>query len=327
LAAIPLVAVETATGTDGTDGLAVFTFPADIDTSNHLIAVDRLPQGDGIDYTVTGAREITFVSGSIPLAGALIWLWNGVTGVSIGTSLPAWDTVAEIVSDAAIELGLISAPIANPFASTDPNILRLLALLKSGGRRLAKEREWTHLQKEYSFTTVNGTATYALPSDFRAMIPQTGWNRDTQWPLMGPTSPQRWQYLQAVTSIGIWVEFRPVGGQLKLTPTPTSAQEIAFEYLTTYWIMATGSTAPTSDLPAVASDIVCFDPALAVAMLRLAFKKAAGFDTASEQQDFDDLLAKAKDEDGVAPILNLSRALPEIHMLDACNIPDTGFGQ
>jgi hypothetical protein len=72
-------------------------------------------------------------SPSLRCSGKAVWLFNGVSGTSVSTALPAWDTVAEIVSDAAIELGLISAAISDPFASTDPNILQLIGLLKSGG--------------------------------------------------------------------------------------------------------------------------------------------------------------------------------------------------
>lgn len=325
MAAIPLVAIGTPTGTTGSDGLAVFTFAADIDTSNHQIFVDRLIQRDGADYTVTGARQVTFVAPNIPLLGAAIWLYNGVSGITIGTSLPAWDTVAEIVSDAAIELGLRSTAMSDPFASTDPNILQLIALLKSGGRRLAREYAWTHLQSEYTFSTVASTAAYALPSDFRAMIPQTHWNRTTQWPLLGPTSPQRWQYLQALTGNVIYAEFRSLGGQIKLTPTPSATQSIAFEYLSSYWVKPTGQTAPTADQPTVATDTVCFDPLLAVSMLRLAFKKAKGMDTSGEQQDYDDALSKVMGEDAPAPVLQVSGGL-EYHLVDGMNLPGTGWG-
>jgi hypothetical protein len=98
MAAAPLVALQTATGTTGSDGLAIFTFAADIDTTNHEIVVAGLRRGSGIDYTVTGARQITFIAPNIPIAADPIWLFNGVSGTSISTALPGWDTVAEIVS-------------------------------------------------------------------------------------------------------------------------------------------------------------------------------------------------------------------------------------
>ena len=41
MASTPLVAIEAPTGTNGSDGLAVFTFSADIDAANHELRIVR----------------------------------------------------------------------------------------------------------------------------------------------------------------------------------------------------------------------------------------------------------------------------------------------
>lgn len=241
------------------------------------------------------------------------------------TSLPAWDAVAELISDAGIELGLISAAITDPYASSDPNILQLLALLKSGGRRLARLRDWTCLQKEYTFPTVASTATYALPSDFKNMIPQTGWNRTTVWPT-NPVSPQRWQYLQAVpVTSTLYVEFRQKGGDLVITPTPTGVGTIAFEYASTSWVKPSGQTSPTTDLTATNTDVVCFDNLLVVAMLKLAYLRSKKMDYSAEQEEYDSALAQAMSADATGPVLGLNGE-NETPLLGYYNIPDTGYG-
>lgn len=326
MAATPLVAVQAATGTNGSDGLAIFTFTADIDP-NHLLAVDRMPQGNTIDYTVTGARQVTFIAPSIPVAGARIWLWNGVAAAtSTGTGLTIWDTVAGVVSDAAIELGVVPTPVADPFASTDPNILQLLGLLKGGGRKLVRGRAWTHLRREYTFSTVNGTATYVLPSDFRSMVDQSNWNRTTRYP-GDMVSPQMWQYLKAIGSTAtLFGKFDIQGGQLSFIPTPGSVATIAFEYLSTYWIKATSSSAPTSDTPTVASDVVCFDNALAVSMLKLAWLKAKHMEYSAAQDEYDAAFEAAAGADSSpAPVLTLGGP-PDSGLIDYGNVSDTGYG-
>jgi hypothetical protein len=317
--ATPLVAVETADGSR-----VAFTFAADIQT-NHEIAVDRLPQGQGIDYTVTSTRGITFTSA--PPSSALVWLFNGYAGTAVSTSVPSWATVATIISDAAIELGLISADITDPFASTDPNIIQLLRFLKSGGREIARAREWTHLDREYTFSTVSGTANYALPSDFRNLIAQSGWNRTTVWPLGGPVSSQDWQYRKASPVVGdISYAVRLWASQMYLNPTPTSTQTIAFEYLSTYWVKPSGQTSPTSETPTVATDTICFDPNLIVRKLKLDFLKAKGLDTTTAQIDFDASLDSAKGEDADGPILSLGGYVDPLHLLSGDNFPQTGYG-
>jgi hypothetical protein len=317
--ATPLVAVETADG-----ARVAFTFAADIQT-NHEIAVDRLPQGQGIDYTVTSTRGITFTSA--PPSSALVWLFNGYAGTAVSTSVPSWATVATIISDAAIELGLVSADISDPFTSTDPNIIQLLRFLKSGGREIARAREWTFLDREYTFSTVSGTANYALPSDFRNLIAQSGWNRTTVWPLGGPISSQSWQYRKASPVVGdISYAVRFWASQLYLNPTPTSTQTIAFEYLSTYWVKPSGQTSPTSETPTVATDTICFDPNLIVRKLKLDFLKAKGLDTTTVQMDFDASLDSAKGEDAAAPVLSLGGYVDPLHLLDSSNFPETGYG-
>ena len=69
------------------------------------------------------------------------------------------DSAANIISDAAIQMGLVSEAIADPWASTDDNIIRLCASLNQAGRDLAKDYAWSDLSDEYTFSTVNGTLT------------------------------------------------------------------------------------------------------------------------------------------------------------------------
>jgi hypothetical protein len=241
-------------------------------------------------------------------------------------ALPAWATVATVVSDAATELGLVSADISDPYASSDPNILQLLRLLKSGGRELLRMRDWTHLVNEYTFSTVASTASYALPSDFRKMIPQSGWDRSTLLPMSGPVSSQVWQYREAITvTASILVEFRLWQGLMYLTPTPTSVETIAYEYLSTYWVATASNTLPTLDAPTASTNVVCFDPNLAMRKLKLDFLKAKGFDTSAALMDFESSLQSALGADATATVLSLNGS-EEVPLIDAGNVPDTGYG-
>jgi len=63
----------------------------------------------------------------------------------------AYDTVANIVSDAAVELGL--GTVSDVYASTDPNVVQLRTLLKSLGRDLVDGFQWPHLLSEATITT------------------------------------------------------------------------------------------------------------------------------------------------------------------------------
>lgn len=240
-------------------------------------------------------------------------------------ALLSWQTVADIVSDAAIEEGLISVTIDDPFTSTDQNIQQLLALLKSTGRAVVRERGWTHLTKEYTFQTVNGQAIYPLPADFREMVDQSGWNRTTRYALGGPIGAAMWQYAKAVTIAGTlqpWARFQ--GGNLSFTPTPVAAETIAFEYRTWFWVKPHGQPEPSLDAPTQATDVVCLNHALMVCALKLAWEKAKRMDTTTAQADYDRALAAAMNEDSPSPEIYLGGGgdgLPQP------NVPQTGIGQ
>lgn len=246
------------------------------------------------------------------------------------TVSPLWTTVEKIISDVAQEEGIApeGKPVTDPYGSLDANILQLTALLKSAGRALVRERGWTHLQREYTAQTVAGQAAYALPSDFREMVDQSGWNRTTRYMLGGPIGGEAWQYAKAITIAGAiqpWVRFQ--GGQFSFTPTPVAVETVAFEYRSWSWIMPAGETEPTMDAPTAATDIVCFNSALMVCALKLAWEKAKRMDTTSAQADYDRALAAAMNEDSQSPEIYLGSSEGSPAQDVWGNVPQTGIGQ
>lgn len=239
-----------------------------------------------------------------------------------------FDTATTVINDAAKELGLISATVSDPFASTDPNMVQLCALLKSAGQEILREHDWSQSIKEYTFTTVAGDYQYDLPADFMRMLDQSGWNRSTSWPLGGPLSPQVWQYF-AASSAGptITVHFRIQQREIRLYPTTTMPADytIAFEYMSRYWVQASGQSSGNKEAPTASTDTLLYDRLLLVRALKLAFLKAKGFDTTSAQGDYDRTL-RAVMGDEPAPILRLDGGGGGVHLLDLANVPDTGYG-
>lgn len=239
-----------------------------------------------------------------------------------------WDTVGSVINDAAVELGLISADIPDPFGSADPSIVQLLRHLKSLGQDLARDYQWTHLQKQYGFATQVGVDTYELPPDYQRFINQTGWNRTRQMKLAGPLSPQAWQQMQVMTSGGIVdVMYRIVGNELKLFPAPSAGDSVSYEYISSNWVASGGQETPNSAEPMMTGDTLWFDRRLLVCGLKLRWLRAKGFDSTAAQDDYDRALARAQGGDGVAPVLNLNvQPFSGNRVLDAANLPDTGLG-
>lgn len=305
------------------DGVnAVFTLAQD---SDGMLFVDRVCQIEGVDYTRNGVT-LTFNTGAIPQTGSTI-RWFPLSGGST-----FFDSAGDIINDAAIELGLISTDLADPFASTDANIQQLCRLLKKCGRELVRDYQWTWLQRGCKFTTVQGQSTYPLPADFRMMLNQTGWNRTNRLPLGGPLSPQEWEFLKArLAGVVFTVLFRPVNRQILLYPDQNTpgGYEIAFEYMCSSWVSSPADSGPTRSAPIASSDVIYLDPQLVMLRLKVAFLEAKGFDSSSAQNEFGLALEQAMGDDGASPILRLDGRL---HLVDklldsGSNTPITGFGQ
>jgi len=241
------------------------------------------------------------------------------------------DTAGQIINDALVEVGLSS--VSDPFASSDPNIIQMCTLFKAVGRQLMHIHPWTRLRKEHTFTTVQGTSSYDLPSDFHVMMDQSGWNRTNRLPLGGPLSPQEWQYLKArLVGVVFTVLFRPMAGHIYIypdNPTP-GGYEVAFEYMSDGWVEVPGVPSNTfQDYPSASDDIILLDSLLCSRALKLAWLKAHQFDTTSAEQDYRTVLDYSIGHDSFVPMLSLTRSSMlrgNDPLLGQGNIPITGFG-
>lgn len=134
-----------------------------------------------------------------------------------------------------LDLGVPSAA----YTSTDATVKQLLRLINRSGQLIAKVTGWEALNREYTFSTVAGTDSYDLPSDFDRLVPSSEFNRGDTRPLIGPMSAQDWQYEKSgAASLITGKAFRVKGGRFYVTPTPTAAQTFAFEYITNRWCTA-----------------------------------------------------------------------------------------
>lgn len=234
--------------------------------------------------------------------------------------MPGFDTAKNILNDAALELGLITSALADPFTSTNPAIIKLRQVMKTCGRRLLKLHQWTHLEREHTFATVDGTASYALPTDFGRWIDGTFWNRTQRQPIPGSATPQQWQGLKAVSSTGIYKVHRMQGDLLYLYPTPTAAENVYGEYRSRYW----GAAAFAKEVPTASSDVIQFDPDMFTRFIIFRWLARNGFASQDAFEEFKEAFALATSGDGTAPTLSLNGGASE-KFLDDDNVPESDW--
>lgn len=144
---------------------------------------------------------------------------------------------------------------------TDPAILQLIHLFYEVGRDLVSRKCWPQLKRTHEFTTVDGTADYALPSDYYCSLLDTAWDTTNRWKLRGPQTDAGYQNLKwGYAPISTWSSYRIFGrdstSQFQLLPTPGDAFDMQFDYVSNAWINNAGTwgTTITSDSATVAFD-------------------------------------------------------------------------
>jgi hypothetical protein len=204
-------------------------------------------------------------------------------------------------------------------------------LLQTAGEELTLAYTWEFQQTPHQITTgALDQGNYDLPTDFLQMIDQTGWERASNVPLLGPLSAQDWTYLlgRDLVSQTIYASFRLKEGKLSIFPQPPPAGlDINFEYQSTNWITDGAPTPTLSDTVVSGSEIVLFDRTLISRYLKVKWLQAKGFDTTKPQDDFNLVFGAITSKDMGAEIINAGRSGRTYPYLDGrFNLPDSGYG-
>lgn len=209
-----------------------------------------------------------------------------------------------ICQDAADVIG-IPRPSA-VMTSTDPILRRLLALAQMEGQELAKRAPWQALVKEATFATVASTAAYSLPSDLDRLIEGSIYNRTQTRPVIGPITAQKWQQLKSTTTASIWDAFRIRGSEILIHPTPTSADTIAYEYVSSSWCASLGDTAPDQTAWADDTDITFLSERAMTLGLVWRFKHSRGLEYGEDFNTYERHVSELASNDGGMRMLDLS---------------------
>jgi len=231
------------------------------------------------------------------------------------------NTLIETVSQA---LGELAQPMTEQvFASDRSDVQLMLSLIRGACKGLVKLHDWSELQTLYSFQTVPGVASYVLPADFERLIGETMWNHSENSPVFGAVSPRDWATIKGSgIDIGPTTRFRFQGGKLYLTPTPQSAQEISFEYISGYYAINPGDFVRKRTFTGD-SDMYVFDDALVTALVKVKWQDSQEMDTTNTLAEYNALLDTVQSSDGAPGNLYPSS---RFRMIDGCNIPGSGLG-
>jgi len=148
---------------------------------------------------------------------------------------------------------------------------------------------------------------YDLPDGYDRMISDTNWDRTDHWRNLGTKSSQDWQFLQGgIISIGPRERYRIYNNKFRIFQALTTVYNFSFEYVSNYWVCASGSDQGSKNAFTLDTDTSIFPDDLMMAGLKFYFLKAKKLDYGIELGEFTRALSYCKAQDVPVPSMSLA---------------------
>lgn len=173
---------------------------------------------------------------------------------------------------------------------------------------------------QYTF----GQVMYTLPSGFDRITDRTQYDKSKRWEMLGPETPQQWQWLKSsYISTGPRIRWRIMGQKFQIWPLTSTNEYLSFEYISSNWATSSAGVGQTSMIQD--TDTCIFPDRLIVLGLKKKYFEVKGFDTTAFQRDYDMQLNIAKANDAGSPTLSLAPRTANV-LIGWENIPDANYG-
>jgi hypothetical protein len=166
---------------------------------------------------------------------------------------------------------------------------------------------------------------YALPSDYQSTVNRTHWDKSKRWEMLGPESPQQWEWLlSGYISTGPRIRWRLLGNYFQIWPGVNAGELLGFEYRSLAWAESAAGVPKTSFT--ADTDVCIYPDRLMVLSTKLKYFEAKGFDTTALYRDYLMVLETVVGQDTASPNLSFAPR-PGTVLIGYDNIPDSGYGQ
>jgi len=165
---------------------------------------------------------------------------------------------------------------------------------------------------------------YALPSDYESAVPRTMWDLSKHWEMLGPESPQQWEWLlSGFISTGPRIRWRLLGKYFQIWPGVSTNELLGYEYRSNGWALSSTGTVKTSFT--VDTDTCIYPDRLMVLATKLKYFEAKGFDTTAMFRNYLEEFEIVRAQDMSAANLSFAPR-PGTVLIGYDNVPDTGYG-
>ena len=165
---------------------------------------------------------------------------------------------------------------------------------------------------------------YDLPADYVSTVNRTHWDKSKRWEMLGPESPQQWEWLlSGYISTGPRIRWRLLGKYFQIWPGMNAGELLGFEYRSAAWAYDSAGT-PKNSFTAD-SDTCIYPDRLMVLGTKLKYFEAKGFDTTALYRDYLMEFETAVAQDTASANLSFAPR-PGTVLIGYDNIPDSGYG-
>lgn len=167
---------------------------------------------------------------------------------------------------------------------------------------------------------------FAPPADFDRQIDRTHWDKSKHWEMLGPSTPQQQEWLRSgYISTGPRIRYWFKGGYFQIWPPLGATEQLEYEYLSKFWVIATAAVAISKSAFSVDTDTCIFPDPLVETLIKLKYFSVKGFDTTALQLEYDKQLDIAKANDSGSQTLNMAPRQSSV-LIGVENLPDSGYG-
>ena len=175
-----------------------------------------------------------------------------------------------------------------------------------------------------SIQLVFGKTKYPFPADYSRLINQTAYDKSRRWAMLGPASPQEWEWLKSsYISTGPRIRYRLFGGYIQTWPIVATQDTISFEYVSNSFALSALGVPQNQFL--ADTDTYIYPDRLMVTAIKYRYMEQRGLDYGAAFADYRQQLDLAKSFDGGAPLLSMSRRAGSV-LINMSNVPDSGYG-
>lgn len=239
-------------------------------------------------------------------------------------------TLSAIVQNVA---AMVAFPVpADPAGSEDPAVQQMVQAANMAGNELLTMYDWQELVKRHSMPIQASEANqkeraFDLPEDLFKWVDQTNWNATTQFPSLGPVSPQMWQQLLIRTTLPTLSFYWQVrDNKIYVLAPPSSPQTMSVFYLSAGWVRDQDTADLYKNRLTKNGDVSLLDATMITLYTRVKWLEMKGLDSGAAMRDFQIAFENRKASEKGAPVLTMARDFRFPYIQPLVNTPDTGMG-